>query len=351
MINRRGMSLMEIMIALALTVLVAGLTGGLMQWYVKNQTQSSHVFEELRIARTVLNMIGDDIRCMMRDEPFDVQPLVELIQASAGGGQGSGGASSSGGTSGGQAGGQGGGGGGSFMSDAAGDSSGGIVSSDSASSTTTATIGMLGTTSSIELDISRSPRLDESIVQPTDLMSGTLTDLPTDVKTVTYYVQGPIMNGVSDSLSSLSSDALIPDANRANPSGLIRRMIAKNALQKAYNEGETDRITRTGMLIAREVVGLSFEFYDGAEWLTDWDSSTQGLPIVVRVTIALQNPKIPSDQRLSPPLTLNTMSAQTLAQQGITVYSTIVPIPGAALATSNESSSSSTDDASSSLGL
>lgn len=226
----------------------------------------------------------------------------------------------------------------------------GSSSGTSSGDTTTASLppGIYATATSLEVDISRVPRVDEAIVQPLNVMSGTLNDLPTDIKTVTYYVQGQVLNGVQDSLSSLSSDVLTSGNSNVSNAGLVRRIIARDVLQRAYNSGYTDQITRTGSLISKDVVGLQFEFYDGTQWYTTWDSSSQGLPRVIRVTIAMQNPFTPMEKRMMAPLNMTSMSALNLKDSGITVYSTIVTIPASALVSGP---SSGTDSASSAMGL
>lgn len=349
---RPGMSLMEVMIALSLTTLVAGLTGGLMRWYVVNETRADTTFEELRLARSILGMVADDLRCVFRNEPFDIQPLVALMQSSAGGqavasmaGMAQGGADASGqsGTGGASADMS------SMLSGSSMMSSGGMVDSSSTSSTTSSSLppGLIGSATTLEVDISRPPRVDEMITQTPDLMSGTLNDLPTDLKTVTYYVQGNQLNGVTDSLASFSTDVLYSDNSTLSSSGLVRRMIARNVLQKAYLDGQNELIMRTGTLISKDVVGIFFEYFDGTQWIQTWDSSSQGIPTVVRVSIAMQNPTTPTDKRLLAPVDLSMTSPVTLTESGVTVYSTLVTIPGAALATKP----TATDDGSAELGL
>jgi hypothetical protein len=40
--------------------------------------------------------------------------------------------------------------------------------------------------------------------------------------------------------------------------------------------------------LADEVVGLGFEYYDGVEWLTEWNSSSSGgLPRAIRVWLSI----------------------------------------------------------------
>ena len=197
--------------------------------------------------------------------------------------------------------------------------------------------GIYASESAIEIDVSLVPRPDQAIAMAPDLMSGTLTDLPTDIKTVAYFIQPVGPNGVQDPLSGLAALAAgggsggIAGVAAAGSGGLVRRSLARAVVQKSYNDGTTDQLSRTGELISTEVVGLAMEFYDGTQWLASWDASTQKLPLVVRVSIALQDPSVPLEQRIPPPISLQTMAPTSLAASGIQVYSTLVPIAGAAL--------------------
>src|SRR5207248_10279330 len=47
-------------------------------------------------------------------------------------------------------------------------------------------------------------------------------------------------------------------------------------------------IYSSAQLLADEVVGLGFQYYDGTEALTEWDSSTQGLPRAIRVWLSVK---------------------------------------------------------------
>jgi hypothetical protein len=54
------------------------------------------------------------------------------------------------------------------------------------------------------------------------------------------------------------------------------------------SSGSTDAVYANAQLLADEVVGLGFEYFDGAEWLTDWDSSSSGgLPRAIRVWLSI----------------------------------------------------------------
>ena len=70
-------------------------------------------------------------------------------------------------------------------------------------------------------------------------------------------------------------------------------------------------------LLAREVHDILFEYFDGGNWLSEWDSSlTDKMPRAVRIKLTLRTP-LPSDGS-------NTGSP---TDQSKTIYSLVVPVP------------------------
>ena len=219
---RSAFTLLELILSLALTVVIAGLIGGLIQLYLTSRDTGQESVRQAQLARAILNMISEDVRTTIRYQEFDTSGLQQLLSSGVGGGAGGGGGS--GGSSGGSTSsntsstaGAGGAGGGATVSTGASSGSatsgssssaggGAAASSSSSSTTTTAPLppGIYGSSSSIEIDVSRLPRPDEYVPQIGDSSLGTLGDMPSDVKTVAYYVQAPRNDGVQDALGQLS---------------------------------------------------------------------------------------------------------------------------------------------------
>ncbi len=65
--------------------------------------------------------------------------------------------------------------------------------------------GVYGTSTALEIDISRIPRPDQYFVDQTGLGQSKLVDVPSDTKTVSYFVQVPTTMGVEDLLSSTAT--------------------------------------------------------------------------------------------------------------------------------------------------
>lgn len=97
-----------------------------------------------------------------------------------------------------------------------------------------------------------------------------------DIQTVSYYLKEP---DSLDSTNTLGMDLI--------------RGVTRNQLPVLTSE-----IEETPLL--QGVDSLEFEFYDGTEWKTSWDSSTADpvMPVAVRVTLGM-TPAEDEDQRNS----------------------------------------------------
>jgi hypothetical protein len=133
--------------------------------------------------------------------------------------------------------------------------------------------GLYGTATELSVDVSRLPRLDEyeSMVQG----SGT-RDVPSDVKTVTYYLGD-------------SAEPSSPGAGEQAPlGGLVRRSLDRAVSEWAYSNGGADQTLESEGMLAPQVTGLSFAYFDGTSWLDTWDSELdEGLPLAVEVTLVI----------------------------------------------------------------
>jgi type II secretory pathway pseudopilin PulG len=372
-----GFTLLELILALALSVLATAIIANLVQLYSNNFVTRGEDIRRIALARSLLNMIAEDLRSTVVKQDFDASVLQQMLTGQGGGGSGGGGSSSGGSGSnpsgsasggsgsnangnraggigqgssasgasaggGGAASGSSGGGGqgavgasgGSGGAASGGSTTGGAngatgSGSDASGALSTAALplGVYGSLSSLTIDVSRLPRPDEYIAQQTSLMSGHLTDVPGDIKSVTYFVQVPTNSGVSDTMNEVTST---PE-NSGMVGGLVRRQIDRAVMTNAEAMGQTDQLMRTGELIAPEVISLEFAYFDGMQWLTTWDSSTQGLPWLVEITLAMQSKSGEKKGIVSPGVSISTMPYEEQSALGIEVYTLTVAIPGAQL--------------------
>jgi prepilin-type N-terminal cleavage/methylation domain-containing protein len=341
---RRGFTLLEVLLSLFLTAVVAVLIGGLVQLYLINESRGRERLRQTQTARAILNMIAEDIRTTVRYQPYDTSALQQMLSGATssmlGGAMGGAGAS-----------------GGSPTDPAAGGDPNAAAAGSVPAPTGPTTIppGIFGNEQSIEIDVSRMPRPDEYVIQIGDVSRGTLGDMPSDIKTVGYYVQSPRADGVLDPLARIaaeSAEGATPDSNMSG--GLVRRSLDRAVTQFAYANGNTMQIARTGEIIAPEVVGIEFSYFNAnSGWQTQWDSAQLGLPHVVKVTLAMQTESKARTNPIEPGLMLSTINQSMMQEYGIQFYSTNVVIPGAMLlsAPSAQPGTGTSNSGMSSLGL
>jgi uncharacterized membrane protein YgcG len=342
-IPRAGFTLLEVVLALGLTVVVMAAIGVAIFLHLRAVDHTRLAIERDQLARILLRRIGDDLRSAVRQEPPDqtgMQALQSLMQSAKNAGKGA----SSGGR-----GGQGGGAGGASNqggSNSSGRGTGGTMSPDtttapSAAGTTTrpqgaedsssettaetttgtpaAVAGLYGTAYDLQIDLARVPRPDEFTAA---MINGVAA--PSDVKTV-YYFLANAATGLSPS----------------GESGLMRSEMNRATALFASENGDYDIFLRTAELMAAEVIAVEFRYFDGLEWFSEWNSQDMsGLPMAVEMAIMLFDPRTADETVFGGSLF---DPASGIDQE--LVYRTMVRLPSAQLAsaTSGSGSTSSTN--------
>ncbi|MEM8666576.1 MAG: prepilin-type N-terminal cleavage/methylation domain-containing protein [Planctomycetota bacterium] len=287
---RRGFTLLELLLTLSLSVVLITLVGGALQFYARDMNVRDMDIRQTQLAAAIMQMIEDDLRATLHTEPIDTSALEALLASSAGGATGA--QAESGATDEDLA--------------AAGISDEGSADSGAAMSDTTESLdlqsgvavlqtpGLIGNQFQIQLDLSRLPRLEE-YVQLLDGSNAEIDDIPSDLKTVAYFVQGEgISGGVQDALLQLSPDAAL--ASNENMGGLVRRSLDRAATTFASMNGNLATLNQTGELLAPEIKGIEFQYWDGITWQIEWSSDEFGeLPLAIQVTLYMADPRVESD--------------------------------------------------------
>lgn len=364
---RAGFSLLELLLALALSGLILFACSMAVDLHLRVLDSRRTNLEEAQLARSVLNMIANDLRGTLRYEKVDMSAIQQLVadsiaDASAGGGGGGGGSGGGGGGAGGGAGdgGDGGGdrsggqpppagegpppgsgGGNNPPGPPSGSGSGAEATlptdsmdplldettdpiGDLANATTLPPIvGLYGNATQLQIDISRLPRVDEyqTVASPLD---PTLAAIPSDIKTVSYFLQSTMLSPgeVVDPLADPG-----PFGQQFAAEGLVRREVDRSLAQYAMTSGNAQTLMRTGELLASEVVGLQFQYFDGLQWLPEWDSQLMGgLPLAVEIVIAIAPQAATEPQGVFTP-------AELAAAGEAALYRTVVTLPLAELPT------------------
>lgn len=299
---RRGhaFTLLELLLALALTSLILVAVGMALDLHLRSYTKRRALIEQSQLARALLHRIAEDIRATIRYEEPDlssyesalgnVSPEAlagldpDTLSSLAGGSDAAAalGAASLG---------------------MEGESSDSLLSElsspntqDLATSTNLPTTpGIYGNQYELQLDVSRLPSQEKYFTTlPADGMMFAV-DVPSDIKTVTYYLQA---TGASQALGPQAELAEISPGQSAfdqldtpDTGGLVRRELDRSITQWAITNGNVTGLQQAGTIIAPEVISLEFRYFDGTQWLTQWDTSAlQSLPIAIEVLLALQPP-------------------------------------------------------------
>lgn len=314
--RRAGFTLFELILAVALSAILLSIIGLAINLYLMRVDSDRGRVEEAQLARSVLNMITDDIRgatiykpqdtsaiaqLMAASKPFDVD-AVDAARKTTSDGNGLKvpgktntankitamvpGASAAGGKT-------------------AGASASGASSSSNSSTggenDETMPLGLTGSDLEVYVDVAKLPYQDELFGTVTGYTnapsaaaanpgamgaSASTGDVhpPADVKTVHYYVR----TGGTTNSSDTTSNELSPTV-QAEASGLVRQEIGRSERLFAEQSGGSDVLNSGGVLVAPEVVQLQFRYYDGSQLLDTWDmKELQKLPTAIEVTVWLR---------------------------------------------------------------
>jgi uncharacterized membrane protein YgcG len=340
-----GFTLLEVILALGLTVVVMSAIGVAIFLHLKAVDHTRLATERDQLARILLRRMGDDLRSAVRREPPDdagMKALATLMQSaknagksgSSGRGAGGGGARGGGASSGSGDGGTGTTTPRSTESTTAASAPGTTQrpqgadeeSTESTSETTAGTpaavAGLYGTAYDLQIDLARVPRPDEFTAA---MMNG--ASAPSDVRTVYYFLAN-------------AATGLSPTGE----SGLMRSEMNRAEALYASENGDLDIFLRTGELMAGEVAAIEFRYFDGLEWFTEWNSQDMnGLPMAVEMAIMLFDPQTADETVLGGSL----FDPASGVDQDL-VYRTMVRLPSAQIPQATSGGSSTSSDSSSS---
>ena len=157
-----------------------------------------------------------------------------------------------------------------------------IEVTDPADAYTGDSVGVFGDAESLVLHISRPYR---QTTASTEQMLNPFSQ--SDLKSVSYFLAGG-----DGSLQSFVGDQLRTTEHEDGIDGLARMSGDRFSLTLADEQGDLTEMASQTRLLAEEINYLSFEYHDGIEWLTEWDSNVQGrVPNAIGVTVGFREPE------------------------------------------------------------
>lgn len=276
---RAGMTLLELLLALSLTGMVFVAIGMAIDLHLRSIDIGRTETEEAQLARALLRRMADDLRAAVQYQVIDFSSLQSVAPGATDLGdlqseddlvgtgldpENLGELIGGGGMSTGQA------------ADAS-------TSQDIAATAAPAAVpGVYGNQYELQIDVSRLPRPDEyQGVMALDAGASPL-QIPSDVKTVSYFLRPP------DDAQAAAPTTQGGFADEAPQGGLVRRELDRAVARLASDSGDGALLDATGDVLAPEVTGLEFRYFDGTQWLFDWDSDAMGgLPAAVEIAIAI----------------------------------------------------------------
>lgn len=269
---RTGFTLLETILAVALSTILIALVGAGMRIYTRTVSDKRVEVVNARVARVILQRIENDLRAAYTIEEddsgsasLDLGGDLGTDLDSAGTGFDTGG-----------------------IDPTAEDTSDGLsvdLTADLTNATVQPTPGIYGNAMELQIDVlgkfAEPVRYDMLIQASGDPLASNLLSEP---KVITYYTRQASSTELAGTpLESTESNS------RSSMTILARRVQSRAVAVGATSNGVSDSQSGEQML-SDQVVSIQFQYHDGTAWTDTWDSSSLGLPIAVQVTLTIADP-------------------------------------------------------------
>lgn len=298
--EKRAFTLLEVILAVALTAVIMVLIAGAIDMHLRQLTTRRSGIEEAQLARAILRRIADDLRSVIVSREGEGDLMADMEQL--------------------------------LLGDEMDTDAMSMESETSSAEELTAAgllpekLGIYGSAYELHIDVSRIPRYEEyelAMEMGDFLSAGSLGD----VKTVSYFLLGgpPLMYGspygTASGTSSLGSSRYATGASTygtsslgtggfgygasgfgttgstwqngfatENSTGLARRVVDRSTIRFAQENGALQWLDEQAELFAPEVMALEFAYFDGTQWLVEWDTELNGgLPVAVEILLIVHS--------------------------------------------------------------
>lgn len=285
---RRAFSLIELLIALALSVVLISAIYSAISLHWRYETLGRERIDRAQVSLAILRRLSEDVGSVMFTVPAATTEDEDAASSSTTSSTSSStnsSSTSSGSTSGAAT---------TSTSTGAAAAGAGSVSSSTGSTTTAAAVvaapvslGIVGTADYLQLDVSQ-PQVQDfvTVVDPSNL-ADTPQVMPSDLVRITWTLIRPNTNeSVTTGIQSLIiNPALVRDVvDRLDES------VPTDSSENPSDSGTSIADIPDSSILAREVVSLQFRYYDGYSWVTEWDSTEMArLPRAIEITMGFLN--------------------------------------------------------------
>lgn len=264
--SRQGISLLELLIALGLGVLLIGSIGATLMVTLRAESAGRKRMERAQLVRAIYLRMSNDLRAVtyleefVTEEPSSGQSAAEDVD----------------------------------QDDIEADL--GIEEREEFLTPSQAivekTYGLYGDESSVVVFVRRPERLPARIAtqsassEDEEAAVDTVTD--SGLRTVSWFANGTSSIGaLVGTLDVPSNGQMIGTMPESESGGLSR--LERDALEVNFSEDAMDLIALDSELLAPEISTVQFRYFDGAEWVMQWDSAIQErLPSAVEVTLTFK---------------------------------------------------------------
>ena len=260
--RRAAFTLLELMLSLALTATLLTVVYSALELHWRFSTLGHVEVERAQIARAILTKMSADIRSTMYAPPVDEYVPDDTSEDNT---------TDNTGTSGSEA--------DEFLVEPM------VEVTDPAEAYSGSSIGVFGDAVSLVLHINRPYRAnatsEEEMLNP---------ESQSNQKSVSYFLAGG-----EGSLATMVAGQFQTEQDYDDGiDGLARMSGDRFTLTLADQQGDMIQLASQTKLLDEEINSLSFEYHDGVEWLTEWDSDVQGrVPNAIGITIGFREPDHP----------------------------------------------------------
>jgi len=277
---RSAFTLLELLIALALSVVLITAVYGAISLFVQVSHSDESNLDRSRLARSVMKLMSSDIQSVLF-RPEEIEALEEAAE------EGTDTTASSESTTDGTT-------DTSTITDATADFDLVTLGGPQAVSNS---LGLVGDSTKLMLHTSKPGK--HSNYSPISVTTG-LDQRTSDLVSVSYFLADPNGIGLSGEVGQLASREKRTDIEQNCVQGLARLEGDRMTLDNADVTADIDTMAAAARVLAPEIISLRFEYYDGTTWQETWDSTLMGrLPNAVAIELGFRHPyRIP--ESLSP---------------------------------------------------